>query len=65
MKMIFEPDIEGCDFLEIGLTEVDYDLIYTTGTTKEFLKGLYGERAINIHIRLLPNNQLEDEEEMP
>lgn len=48
--MIYEPDIENHDFIEIILDEPDMEILGTKGVVKEFYGGLEGERNLNVYI---------------
>lgn len=52
MRIIFEEDIEGSDFFEVILSEKDYDNLMTKGAVKEFPLGLFGDRNLNVYIRV-------------
>lgn len=50
--MIFEPDILKEDFLEIVLTESEYEDLYEFGIVKDWAYGLFGKRDLNTYIRV-------------
>lgn len=52
MRVIFEEDIENCDFLEIILSVSEMEIMGIKGIVEEFRNGLYGKRHLNIHIRV-------------
>lgn len=52
MRLIYEPDIEGQDFLEIILTPFEAKKLEEFGIAKDFEEGLWGERPFNICIRI-------------
>lgn len=57
--MIFEDNIERCDFFEVILNEMDYARIASKGIVKEFPDGLFGNRPLNVYIRLEKSMPLE------
>lgn len=52
MRMIFEEDIERCDFFELILNERDLEKIASKGIVREFPEGLFGNRSLNVYVRL-------------
>lgn len=52
MRIIYEPNIEKEDFLEVILTFCEYKKLVTEGVTEEFLGGFSGVRNLNIFIRI-------------
>lgn len=53
MQMIFETNIERCDFLEIALTPKELENILENGVNEEFTEGFYDKRTLNVFIRVL------------
>lgn len=51
MRVIFEQDTEGFDFLEIILHPIDLEVVENVGISEEFKKSPWGKRPINICIR--------------
>lgn len=51
MRMIFERDIEHCDFLEVILTRKEVELLFEAGVVEEFESGLEKGKALNVFIR--------------
>lgn len=54
MQMIFEENIEYSDFLEFILTPREAAMLNEEGVVKDFLTGLYGDRNLNVFIRVHP-----------
>jgi hypothetical protein len=54
MQIIFEEDIEKCDFFEIILSPREYDILLEKGIVKEFPNGLFRNRGLNIYLRVEP-----------
>lgn len=54
MRLLFEDDVEGTDYLEIIITTDEFEEIIEKGLVKEIDAGLYGERELNIFIRVSP-----------
>jgi hypothetical protein len=54
MRIIFEEDIEKCDFLEIILNQREYDILTEKGIVKELQNGLFRNRVLNIYLRVEP-----------
>ena len=52
MRLIFEKDIEHCDFMELILTQDDFEKIELYGIVCEFEEGLGSKKNLNIMIRL-------------
>ena len=52
MRMIFEQDIEGSDFLEFILTPPQIEGLVHKGLVKDFPNGLYNKRNLNVFIRV-------------
>lgn len=50
MRLIFDPDVDDEDFMEIILTEEQIESIKENGVTKDFKHGFYG-RNLNVFIR--------------
>ena len=57
--MIFEQNIEHCDYIEIILSQRDIDLLLEKGVSKDYPFGLTGERNLNVYLRVDKN--LEEE----
>jgi hypothetical protein len=52
MKLIFEENIENTDFLELILDEKEASIFPFEGIVDEFSGGLFGDRNLNIFIRI-------------
>ena len=52
MRMIFDSNVENQDFLELIISEKEAKNISVQGAGKDFEKGLYGTRPLNVYIRL-------------
>lgn len=63
MRMIFEQDIEGSDFLEFAVTPDEAREIGERGLCQDFIGGLIGERNLNVYLRLA--DYREESEQMP
>lgn len=59
MRMIFEQ-VDNEDFFEIILTEDDYDRIMGHGIIRDFPLGLFGDRNLNVFIRV-DNTEIEED----
>lgn len=51
MRILFEKDIEHCDFLEIILSQEEILMVGDKGIVHEFECGLEKNKSINIFIR--------------
>ena len=60
MRMIFEEDIEGSDFLEIAVSRREYEKGFESGICADYPGGLQGKRNLNVFVRVT-----EEFEEMP
>lgn len=49
--MIFEEDIEKQDFLEIILTQEEYEKLPEEGAVKDF-QGIFRDRNLNVYVRI-------------
>ena len=52
MRMVFEEDIEKCDYLEFIVTKREANRIIQGGVDWDFPLGLFGKRNLNVFIRL-------------
>lgn len=61
MRLIFEEDIEKMDFLEIILSQKEYEKIPIKGAVENFCGGLHGndKRTLNVYVRIDPNLEQE------
>jgi len=50
--MVFEEDIEKCDYIEFILTKKEANKISEKGVDCDFPFGLFGKRNLNVFIRL-------------
>jgi hypothetical protein len=55
MKALFEPNIDGMDYLELILSLAEYNSILEEGAAQEFKKSLVGNRELNVFIRIENN----------
>ena len=62
MHVIYEEDIDGCDYIEIILSARDFDALEGRGVSKDYPFGLTGERNLNVYIRI---DKEQEEELMP
>ena len=53
MKVIFEPDIERMDFLELAITEEEYQQIRNGGLVYDYDMWGCKSETLNIYIRLM------------
>lgn len=51
MKIVFDSDIDNTDYLEIILSNKDYNEIGLYGFTKEF-PGIFNNKVLNIYVRV-------------
>ncbi len=58
MKMVFEEDIERCDYLECILSQAEANKLVLDGIVVDFPYGLRGKRNLNVFIRI--DKTLED-----
>jgi hypothetical protein len=52
MKMVFEEDIEKCDFLEFILSPAQATQLLCSGVVSDFPYGLSGRRNLNVFLRV-------------
>jgi hypothetical protein len=52
MRVIFEEDVENCDFLEIIISPMEVEKLSTKGLVQEFVSGFSAKRNLNIYIRI-------------
>lgn len=60
--MIYEEDIERMDFLEIILSNREYEKISLKGVVHNFPGGLHGKRTLNVYVRIDPKYDEQEEE---
>lgn|SRR6266436_3568744 len=60
MRMIFEKDIEGMDFLEFIISPKEAEEILEKGIVHEFIDGLNFIRRLNVFIRVSKHTEDED-----
>jgi hypothetical protein len=51
MRMIFEPNIESVDYLELILTEEELEILARKGVISEFPFAINDNRNLNVYIR--------------
>ena len=59
MRVIFEGNIDGCDYLEIILTQHEWEHLHE-GLAKEFSAKGWGKNNLNIFLRKEPHNAIEE-----
>jgi len=52
MRMIFEENVEKEDFLELVISDEQYELLREVGVVMDFPEGLHGKRNLNVFIRM-------------
>lgn len=52
MRLIYEPDIERQDFIELIITPEEYEQLQEGGIVAEFKDGLRPRRLLNVHVRV-------------
>lgn len=52
MRLIYEENIEGEDFLELILTEREYKRLIDKGVVNDFPEGLLNKRNLNVFVRV-------------
>jgi hypothetical protein len=50
--MIFDENVEGEDFLELALSDEQYEMLKEIGVVMDFPEGLIGKRNLNVFIRM-------------
>ena len=61
MRLIFEEDIEGEDFLELILSPTEYKKLYLYGVSQDYTQSINSCRPLNVYFRV----DLTMEEECP
>ena len=52
MRLIYEENIEGFDFLELILTPAEYEKLEADDVVKEFGTGINYDRPLNVCLRI-------------
>lgn len=65
MKLLYESNIEFSDFLEIALTQSEFELLLEKGIVQDYRPGIYNDYNLNVFVRLLRADEDQGEDAMP